>query len=120
MDAPGDPLSGMSGCSYAGGIQLALAAYDHRVDAIAPEITWNDLRYSLFPHNVIKFGWDQLLYGAGLATATTGGLTDPGGPAAIQTGAYAAGIHEAEARGTALGEPDADTLSFFAEKSLAS
>ena len=119
-NGPGDPVIGMTGGSYAGGIQLALAAFDHRVDAIAPEITWNDLRYSLFPHDVIKFGWDQLLYGAGLATAATGGLTDPGGPAAIQTGAYAPGIHEAEVKGAALGEPDADTLAFFAGKSLAS
>src|SRR4051794_12591789 len=101
QDGPGDPLIGMSGGSYAGGIQPALAAYDHRVDVIAPEITWNDLRYSLFPHNVIKFGWDQLLYGAGLATAATDGVT-PTGTAGIETGAYAPGIHESEVRGTAL------------------
>src|SRR4051794_12626664 len=104
-NGPHDPIIGMTGGSYAGGIQLALAAFDKRVDAIAPEITWNDLRYSLFPHNVIKFGWDQLLYGAGLATAASGGL-NPSGTAGIETGAYGPGIHQAEVRGTALGAPD--------------
>src|SRR4051794_25063328 len=118
QNRPGDPIVGMSGGSYAGGIQLALAAFDKRVDAIAPEITWNDLRYSLFPHNVIKFGWDSLLYGAGLATAASGGL-GPSGTAGIQTGSYAPGIHEAEVKGVALGEPDGDTLNYFGEKSMA-
>jgi ABC-2 type transport system ATP-binding protein len=115
---PGDPLIGMTGGSYAGGIQLGLAAFDRRVDAIAPEITWNDLRYSLFPHNVIKFGWGELLYGAGLATAASGGL-DPSGTAGIQTGVYAAGIHEAEVKGTALGYPDQATLDWFKGKGVA-
>jgi ABC-2 type transport system ATP-binding protein len=118
QNAPGDPLLGMTGGSYAGGIQLALAAFDHRVDVIAPEITWNDLRYSLFPHDVIKFGWDQLLYAAGLATAATDGIT-PSGTAGIQTGAYAPQIHESEVKGAALGVPDQDTLDWFKGKGVA-
>src|SRR5438045_4095320 len=118
QNAPGDPLIGMTGGSYAGGIQLALAAFDRRVDVIAPEITWNDLRYSLFPHNVIKFGWDQLLYAAGLATAVSGGL-DPQGTAGIETGSYAPQIHEAEVKGAALGYPDQDTLDWFKGKGVA-
>jgi ABC-2 type transport system ATP-binding protein len=118
QNAPGDPLLGMTGGSYAGGIQLGLAAFDHRVDAIAPEITWNDLRYSLFPHNVIKFGWDQLLYAAGLATAGGDGI-DPNGTAGIQTGAYAPGIHESEAKGAVLGYADQATLDWFKGKGVA-
>src|SRR5207245_2845330 len=43
-----DPRLGFEGGSYAGGIQLVTAAFDPRVDAIVPDITWNDLRYSLF------------------------------------------------------------------------
>ena len=39
----GDPLIGMSGGSYAGGIQWVTDARDSRVDAIAPEISWNNL-----------------------------------------------------------------------------
>nr|WP_231905706.1 CocE/NonD family hydrolase [Streptomyces davaonensis] len=53
LDAPGDPRVGMIGGSYGGAIQLATAAVDHRVDAIVPMITWNDLAYSLDPNNAV-------------------------------------------------------------------
>lgn len=49
-DAPGDPVVGMIGGSYGGAIQLATASTDHRVDALVPLITWNDLAYSLAPN----------------------------------------------------------------------
>ncbi|MGI8328463.1 alpha/beta fold hydrolase [Actinomadura scrupuli] len=49
LDRPGDPKVGLAGESYGGGISLMTAAYDPRVDAIAPQITWNDLADSLFP-----------------------------------------------------------------------
>ncbi|MCA1812393.1 MAG: CocE/NonD family hydrolase [Halobacteriales archaeon] len=65
LDAPGDPRAGMSGVSYAGGIQLLSAALEPRLDAIAPEITWNDLSDSLAPNGVLKLGWTALLYCAG-------------------------------------------------------
>jgi ABC-2 type transport system ATP-binding protein len=102
--APNDPLIGMTGGSYAGGIQLALAAFDHRVDAIAPEITWNDLNRSLWQGDVLKLGWGELLYGSGLASAVSGGISTSG-TAGIQTGAYAPFIHESEASGVAFGYP---------------
>ncbi|MFF8369391.1 CocE/NonD family hydrolase [Streptomyces lydicus] len=50
-DGAGDPRAGMIGGSYGGAIQLATAAVDHRVDALVPLITWNDLSYSLDPDN---------------------------------------------------------------------
>lgn len=50
-DAGADPRVGMIGGSYGGAIQLATAAVDHRVDALVPMITWNDLSYSLAPNN---------------------------------------------------------------------
>ncbi|MFE5022078.1 CocE/NonD family hydrolase [Streptomyces sp. NPDC056656] len=50
-DGEGDPRVGMIGGSYGGAIQLATAAADHRVDALVPMITWNDLAYSLDPNN---------------------------------------------------------------------
>ncbi|MFJ1827221.1 CocE/NonD family hydrolase C-terminal non-catalytic domain-containing protein, partial [Streptomyces sp. NPDC088178] len=34
-----------------GAIQMATAAVDHRVDALVPLITWNDLAYALAPNN---------------------------------------------------------------------
>jgi putative CocE/NonD family hydrolase len=51
LDRAGDPRVGMIGGSYGGAIQLATAAVDHRVDALVPMITWNDLAYSLDPNS---------------------------------------------------------------------
>lgn len=50
-DGKGDPRVGMLGGSYGGAVQMATAAVDHRVDALVPMITWNDLAYSLDPNN---------------------------------------------------------------------
>ncbi|MGW3803864.1 CocE/NonD family hydrolase [Streptomyces clavifer] len=49
-DGPGDPRVGMIGGSYGGAVQLATASVDHRVDALVPLITWNDLAYALSPN----------------------------------------------------------------------
>ena len=51
-----DPQVGMIGGSYGGQIQFAAAAFENaartdRLDAIVPQITWNDLSYSLAPEN---------------------------------------------------------------------
>ena len=50
-DGPGDPRVGMIGGSYGGQIQFAIAGIDPRLDALVPQITWNDLAYSLGPNN---------------------------------------------------------------------
>ena len=50
LDGPGDPRVGLAGGSYGGGISLLAAAYDPRVDAIVPSITWNSLVTSLLPN----------------------------------------------------------------------
>jgi predicted acyl esterase len=50
-DGPGDPRVGMIGGSYGGQIQFAIAGIDPRMDALVPQITWNDLSYSLGPNN---------------------------------------------------------------------
>jgi ABC-2 type transport system ATP-binding protein len=50
QDAPGDPRVGVTGASYGGALALLLAGTDRRVDALAPEITWNDLALALFPN----------------------------------------------------------------------
>jgi predicted acyl esterase len=46
-----DPRVGMWGGSYGGQIQFAVASVDARVDVLNPQITWNDLSYSLGPNN---------------------------------------------------------------------
>ncbi|MEV1076713.1 CocE/NonD family hydrolase [Streptomyces sp. NPDC050211] len=56
QDGPGDPRVGMIGGSYGGAIQVATAARDHRVDALVPMITWNNLAYSLDPNNAVGAG----------------------------------------------------------------
>ena len=50
-DGAGDPRVGMIGGSYGGQVQFAIASLDKRLDAIVPQITWNDLSYSLGPNN---------------------------------------------------------------------
>lgn len=62
---PDDPRVGMDGRSYGGGIQLNAAAFDDRIDAIIPRITWHDLVYAAAPQDVIKATWDAFILGAG-------------------------------------------------------
>lgn len=61
LDAANDPKIGMTGASYGGGIQLATAAIDHRVDAIVPTIAWNSLVDVLFPRDAVNSGWGTIL-----------------------------------------------------------
>lgn len=69
-DKKGDPRVGMIGGSYGGAVQMATAAVDHRVDALVPLITWNDLAYALDPQNaadrnvpgVFKWQWTNGFY----------------------------------------------------------
>src|SRR4051794_19599023 len=49
QDGPGDPRVGVAGASYGGALSLLGAAYDDRIDAIAPQITWSSLTTALFP-----------------------------------------------------------------------
>src|SRR5947209_11722015 len=128
----GEPVVGMTGGSYGGGIQFATAAFDKRVKAIVPVITWNNLDYSLWPGNVIKLGWGELLYGAGLAEgaaehvqgdvnqgAITSGNPFSGGDGGMQTGGYDPNIHYAQATGAALGYPDRQMIYWFGQRSQA-
>ncbi len=49
QDGEGDPRVGVTGSSYGGALALLGAAYDERIDAIVPQITWNSLSAALFP-----------------------------------------------------------------------
>ncbi|MGW5124767.1 alpha/beta fold hydrolase [Streptomyces sp. NPDC004069] len=57
LDKPGDPRVGVAGASYGGAISLLAAGHDHRVDAIAPAITYWNLADALFPGGVFKKLW---------------------------------------------------------------
>ncbi len=69
-----DPLIGMVGASYGGGIQLVTAAIDKRVDAIVPTIAWNNLNTALAKNGAPKTSWGLIL---GAALLFTGARTDP-------------------------------------------
>jgi ABC-2 type transport system ATP-binding protein len=69
LDAPGDPRVGMTGVSYAGGIELVTAPRDKRIDAIAPIIAWHSLLTSLYKDEIVKGGWSSALYAAGVPTS---------------------------------------------------
>ncbi|MFD3836536.1 CocE/NonD family hydrolase [Streptomyces sp. NPDC058642] len=86
LDGKGDPRVGMIGGSYGGAIQLATAAVDHRVDALVPLITWNDLAYSLDPNNAgahgavpgaFKWQWANGFYLIGESQPLTAPNLDP-------------------------------------------
>ncbi len=67
MESPGDPLLGAIGGSYGGAYQLMGAIFDPRLDALVPEITWNDITAALAPNDAVKSGWVDLFYLAGNA-----------------------------------------------------
>lgn len=79
LDAPGDPVLGMAGASYGGGIQFVLASMDDRVDAIAPTIAWNNLTTSLYKEGSFKSGWGSLLCLEGTLTGQLGELVGNSG-----------------------------------------
>jgi ABC-2 type transport system ATP-binding protein len=99
LDHPGDPRVGIAGDSYGGGIALLAAAYDHRIDAVAAQSTWNNLATALFPDaaaggspadGVFKKQWASLLFTAGAGAGGSGqaelgasrsGATETGGTA---------------------------------------
>ena len=108
QEAAGDPRIGMSGGSYAGGIQFVTAALDKRVDAIAPEIAWNNLSNTLAPHGVIKLQWSLLLYAAGGAAAYGEG------------DGYDFALHRALAESAANGTWSEATHEFFESRGPAS
>jgi ABC-2 type transport system ATP-binding protein len=97
-DAKNDPRLGAMGGSYGGGYQF-LGAFEHLrlrgkpvFDALAPEITWNDLTRSLAPEGVVRTEW-ALSLSAG----------------AVPSDALPPQIYKALAEGAATGEwPDGD------------
>jgi ABC-2 type transport system ATP-binding protein len=121
----GEPAVGMTGGSYGGGIQFATGAFDKRVKAIVPVITWNNLNYSLWPGNVIKLGWGELLYGAGFGEGAASHVqgdvqgAPAGGDGGMQTGGYDPNLHYAEVTGATLGYPDHTMLAWYGQRSMA-
>ncbi|MFF3684798.1 alpha/beta fold hydrolase [Streptomyces sp. NPDC002187] len=108
LDGNGDPRVGMTGVSYGGAISLLGAAYDKRVDAVAPQITYWNLADALFPDDVFKKLWAGIFFSTG-TTASTGpaggrGASDP--PAEAPAGdAPAAGEAAGDGSGSRASRP---------------
>ncbi len=64
------PEIAMMGGSYGGGIQMTTV--DPRIQAVVPSIAWNSLNQSLYPDNVFKTGWANVLAGALLLPNSSG------------------------------------------------
>lgn len=84
-DGAVDPVVGMAGGSYGGGITELAAESDSRIRAIAASRTWNALQYSLLPNNlgtgyayeslgdgVFKQQWSSLLFASGSSQPAMG------------------------------------------------
>jgi ABC-2 type transport system ATP-binding protein len=124
LDGPGDPRVGVSGVSYGGAVSLLAAGYDHRVDAIAPRMTYWNLGDALFPGGVYKKLWAGIFFAGGAApipaaqppstpSGPAGGRPAPaGGPAAAPAGDPVCGRFEPSVcalykRVAEAGKPDA-------------
>ncbi|MEU8512201.1 alpha/beta fold hydrolase [Kitasatospora sp. NPDC048722] len=84
LDAPGDPRVGITGASYGGAVSLLASAYDHRIDAVATQITWWNLADALFPQGVQGAGaadgvFKKLWAGIFFTTGAAGDLGPSGG-----------------------------------------
>jgi ABC-2 type transport system ATP-binding protein len=131
-DAPGDPRVGVVGSSYGGGLALMLAAYDQRVDAIVPMITWHDLARAFLPEStggdpidgVFKQAWAGLFFGAGAGAGASvlpglAGTALPDNDRDPACGRFAADLCAAYQRVAIDGRADPDTVARLRESSPA-
>ena len=89
QDSDGDPRVGVAGGSYGGALALLLAGYDERIDALASDITWNNLESALFSQyanttsqGVFKKMWTGYFFSVGMATGP--GQVNPCGRFSIE------------------------------------
>jgi ABC-2 type transport system ATP-binding protein len=135
-DAPGDPRVAAVGGSYGGALALLLAGYDRRVDAVVPEITWNDLAGAFLPEatgagpedGVFKKAWAGLFFGGVGAPQAPAGGREAGGaatatPAAAATascGRFAADLCQAYLSIATTGRATPGELALMSRSSPAS
>lgn len=111
QEAAGDPVLGAIGGSYGGGYQF-LGAFGGMLhegrnpfDALAPQITWNDLKTALAPDEVARSAWLTLL------SAVSVNDNDPRAQRAFAYG-VATGLW---AKGPVAQALDADMDAYFLE-----
>jgi ABC-2 type transport system ATP-binding protein len=88
----GRPVLGVAGSSYGGALALMLGATDHRISAVAADITWNNLGTALFANSggnslgVFKKLWAGYLFSAGFGGSGAAGGDRVGDDPASSTG----------------------------------
>jgi ABC-2 type transport system ATP-binding protein len=125
-------VAGATGGSYGGGYQLLIHNIDplKRLDALTPDIAWNDLRYSLNPGGAygienfepaegnikptgtVKSGWALLLVAGGESGSLSPKL-QAGDPMALQTSGQDNLIRETLLRGATANRFPEGALEFF-------
>ncbi|HIV57016.1 MAG TPA: alpha/beta fold hydrolase [Candidatus Stackebrandtia faecavium] len=116
-DDTNDPRVAVAGGSYGGALALLAAGHDDRIDAIAPQVTWNSLADALFPNHargadggVFKQQWAGLFYSGGLAGGAAGprAAPGPGGPPPDGEAGEETDDETAQQPPTQLPDPNAD------------
>lgn len=128
-EGPDDPDVGMIGDSYGGSVQFAAASVDPRIKAIVPQITWNDLAYSLAPNNdspsldlndtvpgVLKYEWISYFFTDGLEGPITYPTATPFPPSTCP--GYNPQICTDLAQSASLGYPSPATLTQLRSDSM--
>jgi ABC-2 type transport system ATP-binding protein len=117
----GKPQIGVAGTSYGGGLALLLAGTDKRIQAVAADITWNDLTHALFPNGastqpgVFKKLWAGYLFQSGLTPSPT---SLPG--ALSPCGRFAPAVCAAYQFAARTGRPNPSLLALLKASSPAS
>lgn len=111
---------GAIGGSYGGGYQLMILTTDakKRLDSIAPDITWHDLRNSLNPGDTVKTTWDLALSALGGASGEGSFNYFDSSPDGIQHDGLDPYIKETLARGAALNEFSREAQDWFHYRGL--
>jgi ABC-2 type transport system ATP-binding protein len=128
----GAPLLGVAGGSYGGALALMLGATDHRISAVAADITWHSLTDAVFPNDsrdsgaaagVYKKLWVGYLFSISMRPGATGtsdlsGLLGSGGGVGAASGggsgSDSAGSAADSAAGTAgCGRFAPDVCAFY-------
>ncbi|MEV5614068.1 alpha/beta fold hydrolase [Streptomyces sp. NPDC052225] len=112
LDKPGDPRVGVTGASYGGAVSLLAAGHDHRVDAIAPQITYWNLADALFPDGVFKKLWAGIFFTTG--SADIGARTSEAG---LHCGKFQKQLCDMYERVAVSGEPDEAARKLLAARS---
>ena len=127
-DASG-PVVGMFGESYGGGMALMAAAYDSRIRAIVPIVTWNSLVRSFLPNDiapgapqpgVFKQGWASVFLGGLPSLGPSLGGGDSSAPSLSPCPSFVDAVCQAYVRTAVTGQAPTDAQALMQASSPAS